>query len=111
MDATEEQRRALDALLAYLESQGHGDLEAVRTSFAPLGETAYDVVWLAGLHSESPDFRQAYNTAVSALCSTGTLKQSLCIEQLDDEVLSACQFIESKDAFKKKIRRVRTKVL
>jgi hypothetical protein len=103
--------RALDAFLTYLTSSSSSDLEPVRTSLAALGEAAYDVVWLAGLYSDSPECRQAYSTAVQTLCASGILKQTLCIEQLDEEVLSACHLIESKDLFEKRVRRVRTKVL
>lgn len=102
---------ALDVYLAFLQAGAQGDLEKVKTTLAALGEPAYDVVWLAGLQCDTPEFKQAYTASITTLCAAGVLKQSLCVEQLDDDVLSNCHIIDNKDLFEKKIRRVKTKVL
>lgn len=102
---------ALDVYLAYLHAGAQGDLEKVKVALAALGEAAYDVVWLAGLQCEASEFKQVYTTSITALLAAGVLKQSLCVEQLDDDVLSNCRIIDNKDLFEKKIRRVKTKVL
>ena len=108
MEATGE---ALETYLSYLQSNSQSDFEKLKCSLSALGEAAYDVVWLVGVQHDSAEFKQAYTTSVTALCAAGVLKQSQCVEQLDDEVLSACHFVDNKDSFEKRVRRVKTKVL
>ena len=108
---TDPETAALELFLSYLSGPSDPLFDSVKAAFAALGETVYDVVWLAGLSSDQGEFVGRFNSTVGRLAECGVLRTEKCVEQLDEDTLLSCKLIDSKDAFEKRIRRVKTKIL